>query len=306
MRARLRASTDSRPGAAADAALLAITLTWGASFALQKVALRDVGPATFNAFRFGAAVIVLGALFWPQLRRASRDERRAGALIGVVLGASMLLQSYGLALTSASVSGFISGLPVVITPLLAVPLLGERPGRPAAAGIVLATAGLALISLTDRLTLGRGDALVLISSVGFALQIVLTGRYATRSDPRVLGTMQSVGALVACLVAALMFDRLPRTVPPSVAGIVVYLGVVNLGLVWVVQAWAQRHASATRTALVYTMEPVFAALFAALLLGEALSPRATAGALCILAAMLVSAAGPALGSRWRNRGRMTA
>jgi len=172
---------------------------------------------------------------------------------------------------------------------------------------LLAIIGLALISLTDSVAIGRGDLLVLASSVGFALQIVLTGAFARGTDPRVLGTMQSVGALAVCAVAAVSFDRLPASLSPGVGAIILQQGTINLGLVWVLQSWAQQHASATRTALVYTMEPVFALAFAWWWLGETLTPRAAAGALAILVAMIVASVGPLLRRSLRpDRGRIPA
>lgn len=297
----------ARPELVADLALLAITAVWGTSFALQKIALGEIGAAWFNTFRFAVATAVLIPLFWRPIRRAGRRSLAAGLGLGIVLGAAMLLQSAGLALTSASIGGFISGLPVVITPLLAIVLLRERPGVWTAMSVVLATIGLALVSLTDALTVGAGDLLVLVSSAGFALQIVLTGRLARSVDPRVLGSMQAAGALAVCAVSALAFDRLPASVSGQVAAIAIQQGVVNLGLVWVLQSWAQRHASASRTALIYTMEPVFALLFAWLWLGETLGPRATVGALVILAAMLVASLGPlVLRTNRANRARIPA
>ena len=216
----------------------------------------------------------------------------------------MVLQSMGLMQTTATAGGFISGLPVVITPILAVPLLGERPGGSALAGVALATAGLALISVSDDLRVGTGDAVVLVSSVLFGLQIVLTGRIAGRADPRAVGTLQVAGALAVCVVGTLLFDRVPASVTPDAVAITAYLGIVNLGFVWVVQSWAQRHRSATRTALVLTMEPVFAALFAWLWLGESLPPRVALGAAAVLGAMVVASAGPSLTTFRRARGTM--
>ena len=288
------AGPGTRPELLASCGLLLITVTWGTSFALQKIALPAIGPAWFNVLRFAVATGVLVPLFLRSLRRATRRQLGTAAGVGLVLGSAMMLQSAGLTLTSASVGGFISGLPVVMTPILAIVLLGERPGVWTAAGVVLATGGLALISLTDSPAVSRGDLLVLASSAGFALQIVLTGALARSIDPRVLGTMQSVGALAACTSAALLFERPPASVPSQVGAIVLQQGAINLGLVWVLQSWAQRHASATRTALIYTMEPVFALLFAWWWLGESLTPRVATGAAVILVAMLAASLGPHL------------
>ncbi len=291
-------SVPRRGDVAANLVLLGITAVWGTGFTLQKIATREMGSAIFNVFRFGVAVLVLLPLFWPQVRRTPRRELLIAGGVGLVLGGAMMTQSAGLVLTTASVGGFLSGLPIVMTPLLAIPLLGERPGPWTVASVLIASLGVALISLADTLAVGPGDLLVLISSVGFALQIVLTGRLANRIDPRALGTMQVVGALLACLAGAALFDRIPRTLTPDVIAITVQQGAINLGLVWVLQSWAQRRASATRTALVYTMQPAFALLFAWLWLGETLSPRAALGAAAIFISMLVASLGPVVHTRW--------
>ncbi len=288
-------------GLAAHLVLLGITAVWGTGFALQKIATHEMGAAIYNVFRFGIAALVLLPLFWPQVRRTPRRDLLAAGGVGLILGAAMTAQSAGLVLTTASVGGFLSGLPVVMTPFFALPLLGERPGPWTAVSVTIAVAGVALISLTDTLAVGPGDLLVLVSSVGFALQIVLTGRLASRIDPRALGTVQVVGALVASLVGALLFDRIPHALTPDVVAITVQQGVVNMGLAWILQSWAQRRTSATRTALVYTLQPVFALLFAWLWLGETLAPRAALGAGAIMLAMLAAALGPLAAIRWPLR-----
>lgn len=272
----------------ADLSLLLVTAIWGTTFVLVKEATRSLPPLTFIALRFTIGFLALAVIFGPRLRRATRREIRAGAVIAFFLYGGFLTQTLGLQSTPASVTAFITGLCTVLTPLVAYFVLKHRPAPNVLLGVVLATAGMGLLALRDDLAIAQGDLLVLVCALFFALQIVVVGKYAPRYDVIVLSVVQIGVVAAAAWPVALAWERPSLAVAPEVWLIVVFLGVVATGLVFFVQTVAQRFTSPTHAALIFTMEPVFAAFFAFLWLDEVIAGRAFAGAALILAGMLVA------------------
>jgi len=285
----LRSSLIGRRQLWADLALLGVTVVWGSSFVIVKEALVLVPPFTFIALRFTVATAVLAALFGRRMRELSRHDIGNGLLVGLFLFAGFALQTLGLGLTKASTAGFITGLSVVLVPVVAFLWLRHQPGLGSGVGVLLATVGLGLLSLGDSLAMGAGDLLVLGCAIAFALHIVAVGRFAPRVDAYAFTIIQLALTGALAWIVALVAEPVDLAVlaPPVVAA-VLFLGVGATAFAFLVQNVAQRFTSPTHTALVFTMEPVFAALFAYALLGEQLGPRALAGGALILAGMLVA------------------
>ena len=277
------------PVALADAALLINTVFWGASFVLVKAALRDVSPVAFLALRFGLATILLAAIFrGPGKARWSWRAAGAGALTGAFLYFGFLLQTAGLRLTSAPKSAFLTGLTSVMVPLLGALVYKVRPQASEVVGVLVATAGLGLMTLEGVSgTIGRGDALTLAGTVAFAAHIVALGHYSGQMSIEILSVMQiGTGALLAA--AMFWWAETPRLVwHPVVVWAILVTGAICTALAFTVQAWAQQYTSSTRTALIYTLEPVFAWITSFLVTGEGLSGRAGAGAALILGGVLL-------------------
>jgi drug/metabolite transporter (DMT)-like permease len=276
-------------------ALVAVTAVWGATFVVVRDAVARVPPSAFIAVRFLAAAALLAALRPHQALRRDRRLAAAGVLAGLALFAGYAFQTVGLQYTSASSAGFITGLAVVLTPLLGALLLGQRPGRWPATGALLAAAGLALLTL-DRLEVRRGDLLVLGCAVAFAAHILLLGRYSPRHASYQLAVVQlaTTGVLALAWAAAAGDLRPPRSVQVWFA--LAITAVLASAGGFLVQTRAQRNVSPTRTAVIFTMEPVFAAVVAFWLAGERLAARGWLGAACILAGMLVAELGRPAGA----------
>jgi drug/metabolite transporter (DMT)-like permease len=269
--------------------MVAVTAVWGATFVLVRDAVAQVPPFAFIAYRFLAAALLLAAIR-PRLAAAGSPELAAGAVAGLALFAGYGFQTVGLQYTTASNAGFITGLSVVLTPLLAGLLLRQSPGRWPVAGALLAAAGLGLL-LLQALEVRRGDALVLGCAVAFAAHILLLGRYAPRLSSYRLAIVQLATAGLCGLVWARAAGDL---VVPGTAEVWVALAITSVAAsaaAFLIQTRAQREVSPTRTAIIFTMEPVFAGLFGFLLAGERLSPRGWLGAGLILAGMLVAELG---------------
>ncbi|HEV7148091.1 MAG TPA: DMT family transporter [Pedococcus sp.] len=265
--------------------LLAVTAVWGSTFFLIHDLVAHVPPADFLAVRFAIAAVVMAGVFRRQTLALSRRQVLVGAGLGVLYGLAQLLQTMGLQHTDASVSGFVTGTYVVLTPVLGAVLLRDRVPRTTWYAVALATIGLAALSLRG-LSVGLGEALTLAAAALYALHIIGLGRYSTSSSANGLATVQAFTITAVAATAAL-----PGGITlPSSGGqwaSLLYMALVAGAVALWAQTWAQSHLPATRAAIVMTMEPVFAALFAVVFGGESLTARMLVGGALVLTAMYV-------------------
>jgi drug/metabolite transporter (DMT)-like permease len=272
-----------------DLALVLITLIWGTTFSLTKQGVALVPPLLFLALRFLLAFALLVILGLPRLRGLTKTEWRAGLLTGFVYGAGFVAQTLGLQATTAAKAAFITGLNVVMVPLLSTALLRLRPERTEVLGSLLAFAGLAVLSVNRSLVLlSPGDLLVLLCAAFFALHIILMGRWAAQVDPWRFTTVQIGLVGILCAILSFLLEPLPAGLTPPVWASLAYLAAFATVGTTVLQAWAQRYTDPTRTAIIFTLEPVFAAVFAYFLLGEVQTPRTWLGGALIVAGILVA------------------
>ncbi len=265
--------------------LLAVTATWGSTFFLIKDLLDRVPTLDFLAVRFAIASVLMVAVAPKALARLTRDSRRHALVLGGLYGVAQILQTTGLAHTPASVSGFVTGLYVVFTPLFAALLLRTRITALTWAAVALATAGLGVLTL-DGLSIGYGESLTLVSAMLYALHIVGLGAWSRPDQALGMSILQIIMVSVVCLVATVPDGVvLPATTGDWLA--VLYMAVFAGALAMLGQTWAQAHLSPTRSAVVMSMEPVFAAFFAILLGGESLEARMVLGGAMVLTAMVV-------------------
>jgi drug/metabolite transporter (DMT)-like permease len=214
-------------------------------------------------------------------------------VLGAALAAGYVAQTYGLERTPATVSGFITGLFVVFTPLCSGLLLRERIDAASWAGVALATVGLALLSL-HGLSVGTGEAITLLCAVSFALHIVGLGRWSTARDAYGLAVVQLATVAVVSIVAAAPDSLAP---PPDggVWGAILLTSLAATAFGFFGQTWAQAHLAPARAAVVMTMEPVFAGVFGVTVGTDRLGPRTVIGSVVVLAAMLLVELGPRKG-----------
>lgn len=268
----------------ATAALLGVTACWGSTFFLIHDLLDRVPAVDFIAVRFSIAGILLLAVAPKAVLRLSPAARRQAAALGGLYGVGQILQTSGLAHTPASVSGFITGMYVIATPLFAAVLLRNRITRATWFAVLLAAAGLAVLTL-QGFSVGYGEAITLVAAMLFALHIVGLGAWSSTRDALGMSILQVVVVAVIGLVASAPHGIvLPDNGSDWLS--VVYMAVFPAALALLGQTWAQAHLSATRTAIVMSMEPVFAAFFAVLLGGESVTSRMVVGGLMVLTAML--------------------
>lgn len=269
----------------ATAVLLGVTASWGSTFFLIKDLLDRVPVLDFLALRFALATAVMFLMAPRAVSGLNRDARRHAAVLGVLYGLAQILQTAGLAHTPASVSGFITGMYVVATPVFASILLRTRIPALTWFAVALATVGLGVLTL-NGFSVGYGEALTFVAAMLYALHIVGLGAWSTPQDALGMSIIQiGVIAVICFLTTAPDGIVLPHTAGDWFA--VGYMAVVAGALGMLGQTWAQAHLSPTRTAIVMSTEPVFAALFAVLLGGESLTARMLLGGALVMAAILL-------------------
>lgn len=276
-------STSARTRTLATLGLLAMTAVWGSTFVLIKDVVARMPVADFLAVRFVIAALVMLTLFHRHVWRLGRAKLWRGLLLGAIYGSGQLLQTWGLSLIAPSVSGFVTGMYVVFTPILATVLLRQRMAGVVWIAVVVATAGLALLSL-NGVSVDLGVWLTLAAAVLYALHIVGLGHWSQAGDAFGLSAVQMVSIALVCLLATAPHG--PMLPPDRSAWIgVLYMALIAGAGAMLMQTWAQAHLPATRAAIVMTTEPVFAAGFAVALGSDVLTWRMLVGGALVLAAM---------------------
>jgi drug/metabolite transporter (DMT)-like permease len=267
--------------------LLGVTVVWGLTFVQVKDAVEVYPLFAFLALRFAIATAVLAPVAGLRLRTLKSPGFRAGIVLGGLLALGYALQTAGLARTTVSAAGFVTGLYVVLTPVFALLIFRVRIGRAAWGGVALATLGLALLSGIEAGS-PTGDLLVLGGAAAFALQIVFLERWAPRFDVLALTLAEMATCFLGFLAIALVLGELPAPRGWTVWGALVVTGVFASALAFLIQTWAQRRTSAVRVAVVFAMEPVFAAVFGYTLAGDRLSVVGWAGCGVIMGGILLA------------------
>ena len=281
----MHAQQNRRTSLLAAAALLALAACWGSTFFMIKDLLDRVPTLDFLALRFAIASLALLVVAPRAIGRLSPVVRRHAMVLGLLYGVAQILQTAGLAHTPASISGFVTGLYVVCTPLLAAAILRTRIPPITWVAVALATVGLGVLALND-FSIGYGELITLASAVLYALHIVGLGAWSTASDAVGMTMLQVMVIAVVCTAA---------TAPDGIVlpdravdwWAVLYKAVVVGALGLLGQTWAQAHLPPTRSAIIMSMEPVFASLFAVWLGGEDVTARLLVGGTMVLAAMLM-------------------
>lgn len=266
-------------------ALLSVSAAWGMAFVVMKDAIERQSINNFLFTRFSLAVIVMIALKPSVISQFDRDLILRAGSAGIFLGLGYIFQTLGLARTGAAITGFVTGLYVVFTPLLAYFFLKERLTKLIWACVFIATVGLGLLSIRG-FSVGIGEMLVLASAFFFAAHIIALGKWSSGRD---VYAMTIVQLAMCALLSGLASIPEGYSAPPDygVWAVVVFTAVVCTAVAFVVQTWSQAHMTTTKVAVILTMEVVFAALFAIIFGGERLTLQATLGGLMVLTAMFM-------------------
>jgi drug/metabolite transporter (DMT)-like permease len=266
-------------------ALLAVSASWGMAFVVMKDAIERQSVNNFLFSRFSLAVLVMLALRPSVVKRIDRDLLLRAASAGVFLGFGYIFQTLGLARTGAAITGFVTGLYVVMTPLLAYFFLKEKLNKLIWSCVFLATIGLGLLSIRG-FSVGIGEMLVLASAFFFAAHIIALGKWSSGRD---VYAMTVVQLAMCALLSGIASIPEGYSAPPDtgVWAVVVFTAVICTAVAFVIQTWSQAHMTTTKVAVILTMEVVFAAIFAMIFGGERLTLQATLGGILVLTAMFM-------------------
>jgi drug/metabolite transporter (DMT)-like permease len=272
----------------ADGALIGVAVIWGLTFVTVKNAIILLPPFSFNFYRFSLATLVMLLFAMPQWKKLNQSTVKAGLVLGFFVFAGYSFQTVGLLYTSASNAGFITGLSVVFVPLIGIFLSRQFPGTGVIFGAVCATVGLAFLSAGDLHRFNAGDILILFCAVAFALHIIFVGKYSPHHSTVWLVTWQIAAVAVLSGISALFFEPGVTQFVPAVWPALIITALLATCLAFFLQNYMQRLTSPSHTAIIFTTEPVFAAVFAVWLLQETLHIRAFWGGALILTGMLFS------------------
>jgi drug/metabolite transporter (DMT)-like permease len=279
-----------------DVLLLIAAVIWGSAFVAQRVGMSYVGPLTFNGVRFALGALVLLPFAWKGDRRplvqGGDDPKKlhwtvlwGGGLAGVILFSGAALQQVGLVYTTAGKAGFITGLYVIIVPLMGL-FLGNWPGWGGWAGAGMAAYGLYLLSVTEAWTFAPGDLWELMGAFFWAAHVLILGWLSPKVDRLKLAWTQYMVCSVLSLIGAGLTESMSLEGIEGALIPILYGGVLSVGIAYTLQVVAQRHAPPTHAAIILSLEAVFAALAGWLVLGEVLSLRALIGCGLMFSGML--------------------
>ncbi len=281
----------------ADLGLVYCTAIWGATFLVMQDALAFASVLALLAARFAVAAVLMALIFWKDLRKASRAELGAGALVGTFLFLGYVLQTNGLRFTTPAKAGFINGSAVVLVPVALVIFLRKKMNSWIWLGVAATFAGLYLLSVpagaVGLSSVNTGDILVFGAAVMWAAHILLIARFTAEHSVGVLSTLQVAMTAILAAVLVPIFDRAGWEAAKLdlSAGLVWRLLLTAVGCTAIgfsVQVWAQRHTTPAHVAVLLTLEPVFAWLTSYLVLGERLDARGWTGAILVLAGILLA------------------
>jgi drug/metabolite transporter (DMT)-like permease len=277
--------------------LILVTFVWGATFVQIKNALADISPLLFNAVRMILAALILAAIYRKQIATIRLPALRTGLVVGICLALGYEFQTTGLKLTSASKSGFLTGISVVLVPVFLVLFWRRSVKLWTAIGVVSAFLGLYLLTVPAAgepgwrgafASVNLGDLLTLICAISFAFQIILLGRATRRHPFEQMAFLQVATSAVLMLMLAPVVEHAQVAWSSRVVWAILVTGILGTAVAFTIQAWAQQFLPPTNTALIFSLEPVFAWLTSYVVLGERLGGRAALGAALILAGVLVS------------------
>jgi len=279
----------------ADIFLLSVALAWGSTFVLTKNALQHIPAYNFLSIRFVVSTFVLGIIFRKRLAKIGKAAFIGGVLIGLFLFTGYAFQTVGMNYTTASKSGFITGLNTVIVPVLSAIILRKKPEFMAVMGVILAIIGLGFLSLDSSLLPNIGDLYTLFSAFAFAMQVILIDKFTKDFDPICLAVVQ-IG--VVGILSTVFTFWLEQPTIPARTEIGVWMALLLTSLfatiyALVIQNVMQKYTSPTHAALIFMGEPVFSALFAYIMLGELLTLKQIIGCIMMLAGMVLPEIKPA-------------
>ena len=278
----------------ADLGLVTVTIFWGSTFILSKIILEQIPLVIYLNIRLNLAALMLSLYAFRYRKEFSIKTLYHGVIMGVFLFLSYFFQMWGIQYTSASNAGFITGLNVVFVPLFSILFFGDHPRLSSIIGVIFATCGLYFLSGGDFSALSKGDWLVFVCAITVTFHVIYTGKFASRNNIYLLTAIQLiVTGLLSLTLLPFASEQIP-TISIHFLAVLLYLALFGTVYTFLMQTAMQRFTTATRTALVFSLEPVFATLFAFLIAGEVLTSTGWFGGFLIICGMLIAEI------RWKN------
>lgn len=273
----------------ADMMLIMVTLFWGISYILVAFSLTDMGVFNLNALRFLIAFFIAVAVSFPKLKTVNKTTLCYSALVGFALVFVYIGATFGVLYTSLSNAGFLCALTVVLTPIFAFVFLKQRPKPKLIVVVLMALAGIALLTLNNQMKPALGDILCIMCAVAYAIDLLLTESAVKKEEVNAfqLGVFQLGFTGLFMLILCLVFETPTLPTSPAIWGSVLVLAIFCTGLAFILQAVAQQFTTASHVGVIFALEPVFAGIAAYFLAGEVLLPRAYAGAVLLVSSLFV-------------------
>lgn len=273
----------------ADLMLVLVTLCWGVSYLMMDVCLKEMGPLTLNAYRFVVAFVVALIVAFPKLKDVNKTTIKYSAIIGFALIFVYVGATYGVMYTSLSNAGFLCALTVIITPVLTFFLKKEVPSKKLVSVLIISLVGIGLLTLNEQLKPALGDFFCIMCAFAFAIDLMINdfAVHKEKVDAFQLGVYQLGFTGLYMLVLSIILEEpvLPNTISVWVS--MLFLAIFCTGVAFIAQVIAQQYTSPTHVGVIFTLEPVFAAIVAFFFAGERLLPRAYLGALLMLVSILI-------------------
>ncbi len=279
---------DKKKMLLADLALLLAAACWGGGFVAGDIAAENFSPFFIMAVRFTGAALFMGLLFRRHVKNSTKEDWKAGMILGSLLFVAQPVQIIALKYTTPSKQAFLITTYVIIVPFVSWVVLRKRPGIKAFVAGVLALAGIGLISLSSSLGIELGDGLTLLFSLLYSFIIVMTGILAKRVNPLAMSFFQYLTTGVLSIGTTLLFEEKATVFPAAGIGALIYLLSINTVVAYTLQNVAQRYTSDTHSAVLISTESVIGYFCGVVLYGDPFTPRVLAGGLIVFSAVLLS------------------
>ena len=273
--------------------LVLVTVAWGASYLFTKTAVAELAPFTLIAYRFLLAFFITAIVFWKRIKKTNVQTLMVSSILGFIMAIVCILFGYALRITEASVAGFLIATTVIIVPMLMVVITRKLPSRQIVIGGAVTLIGLALFSLKGSFTVSVGMVLCLITAFLYAVHIIMNNHFVQKIDSLQLGVYQLFFTGFFSLIGALINEPLALPQTSKGWGSLILLAIFCSAFAIIVQSIAQKHTTAVSTGFIFSLEPIFAAMFAFAFLNERMDTQELIGALFIFAGVLAANYTPA-------------
>jgi len=279
---------DKKKSIIADMFLLLVAIVWGGGFIAVKDALDSITPFYIMAMRFTISVIIMLLVFRKKIKLITKNDLLLGTLVGLLLFLGFATQTVGMKYTTAGKNAFLTGTYVVIVPFLYWVISKKRPDTYSMVSAFLCFIGVGMLTLDSGIHIGLGDSLTLLCSVFFAAHLIAVESFVKKVDLISLVTIQLGAAAVFSIIAALIYEPIPKPLNSNTVFTIFYLAIFSTMLAFIVQNAAQKYTTSTHAAIILCLESVFGSIFSVLMLNEIFTSKMILGCLTIFIAIITT------------------